>query len=250
MKTFKIHKLEIGSGIPKIAVPLVGKTNAELMMAANQVSEEPIDLVEWRLDFYSLIHDSAAMIEVAHELRHRLGTIPLLATLRTQTEGGNYQPSLTEYEQIYHQLIKAQVVDMIDVEVLKPTSVVTSLVEFAHQHQVRVVLSNHDFRQTPASDVLADRLQLMNDFGADIAKIAVMPQTPHDLLRLLTVSLEYRQQQSVVPLIAIGMGKLGQLTRISGEVFGSCITFGAVGAQSAPGQLDVEELRKILTALH
>ena len=52
------------------------------------------------------------------------------------------------------------------------------------------------------------------------------------------------------PLIAISMGPLGAITRVGGELFGSCLTFGAVGQTSAPGQMDARALRGALTLLH
>lgn len=250
MKTFKVNDTEFGTGMPKIAVPLISQTGPELIAAAKKAKKEPIDLIEWRLDFFDHLQDLAAVINVAHKLRQVLGTLPILVTLRTKDEGGNFQPTLTEYEEVYRQLINTGLIDMIDVEVLKPAIVTTSLIEFAHQHQVRVVLSNHDFSKTPSTDELKARLKLMNDLGTDLAKIAVMPKSTNDLLRLLSVSVDYQQQADRVPLVAIGMGKLGQLSRIAGEIFGSCITFGAIDKGSAPGQLAVTDLRKILTVLH
>ena len=52
------------------------------------------------------------------------------------------------------------------------------------------------------------------------------------------------------PLIAIAMGQMGIVTRIAGESFGSDITFGTVGEQSAPGQIHVNDLKLILETLH
>ena len=51
-------------------------------------------------------------------------------------------------------------------------------------------------------------------------------------------------------LIAISMGNTGSISRISGENFGSCLTFATVGKASAPGQFPVKELRMMMEALH
>ena len=45
-------------------------------------------------------------------------------------------------------------------------------------------------------------------------------------------------------------GSLGVITRIAGEVFGSSMTFGAVGQVSAPGQIPVEKLQAAMDILH
>lgn len=78
----------------------------------------------------------------------------------------------------------------------------------------------------------------MKTYGADIAKIAVMPNSARDVLDLLlaTDNMKYKLN---CPLITMAMGDLGKVTRISGEVFGSCLTFGTIGDASAQDKLKV-----------
>lgn len=52
------------------------------------------------------------------------------------------------------------------------------------------------------------------------------------------------------PLISMAMGEEGMISRIAGENFGSCVTFGTVGEASAPGQLPLKELKRMMNALH
>ena len=52
------------------------------------------------------------------------------------------------------------------------------------------------------------------------------------------------------PIITMSMGSLGVITRMAGEVFGSSMTFGAVGQVSAPGQIPVEKLQAAMAILH
>ncbi len=120
------------------------------------------------------------------------------------------------------------------------------LVETAKK--LRQVMSNHDFDKTPATSELERRLTLIKTFGADIAKIAVMPNSARDVLNLLlaTDNMKYKLN---CPLITMAMGDLGKVTRISGEVFGSCLTFGTVGNASAPGQIESTNLKGILNTL-
>lgn len=51
MKTVTIKNVTLGSGAPKICVPMVGKTVAELLEEANNLLELDLDIVEWRVDF-------------------------------------------------------------------------------------------------------------------------------------------------------------------------------------------------------
>lgn len=68
-------------------------------------------------------------------------------------------------------------------------------------------------------------------------------------MRLMETARTMREEMNQ-PLIAISMGGYGFASRIAGECFGSDVTFGAVGNTSAPGQLPVSELRKLLMAVH
>ena len=80
--------------------------------------------------------------------------------------------------------------------------------------------------------------------------MAVMPQSEKDVRMLLEATAEMKEQHPHTPVITMSMGKMGVLSRMAGELFGSALTFGTVGQASAPGQIPVEELRKILEMLH
>lgn len=92
---------------------------------------------------------------------------------------------------------------------------------------VRVVLSNHDFEKTPLKDELIRRLCRMQELGADLLKIAVMPRCRSDVLLLLQATEEMLSQHARKPLITMSMGDLGMVTRICGGFFGSAVTFGS-----------------------
>ena len=111
------------------------------------------------------------------------------------------------------------------------------------------MLCNHDFERTPPKDVIAGRLKKMEALGADICKIAVMPQSPQDVLTLLDAAYSVFQTASV-PLVSVSMGRFGAVSRIAGGMFGSAMTFAAAEKASAPGQINVGELRNILNVLN
>jgi len=76
----------------------------------------------------------------------------------------------------------------------------------------------------------------------------VMPSSVDDVLTLLSATAE-RAKVSKTPLITMSMGSLGAVSRVCGELTGSCLTFGTLGKASAPGQIGAEELIGILEAL-
>ena len=104
-----------------------------------------------------------------------------------------------------------------------------------HAAGVHVIASSHDFQKTPEQAVLTERLLAMQRCGADIAKLAVMPQSAADVLTLLAATEEVHRLHPELPLVTMSMGELGILSRISGELFGSCMSFAAAGESSAPG---------------
>ena len=66
----------------------------------------------------------------------------------------------------------------------------------------------------------------------------------------LLYATEQMSRESDCPLITMSMGQSGIISRLSGEIFGSAVTFGTIGAASAPGQIDLDSLRMVLQLLH
>ena len=52
MNTVKVRNVEIGSGVPKICVPIVGVTKDEIIAEAKTFDSIPVDVVEWRVDWF------------------------------------------------------------------------------------------------------------------------------------------------------------------------------------------------------
>ena len=89
----------------------------------------------------------------------------------------------------------------------------------------------------------------MDDMGADIPKLAVMPVKERDVLNLLSATLQYYELGGTKPVITMSMKRLGGVSRIAGAVTGSALTFATVGEASAPGQLPIGLMRDILHSL-
>jgi 3-dehydroquinate dehydratase-1 len=85
----------------------------------------------------------------------------------------------------------------------------------------------------------------MQQAGADVAKLAVMPRSADDVLRLMRLTAEARAKFPALPLSIMAMGALGSITRVAGFLYGSDMAF-AVGKQaSAPGQIPIADARLI-----
>lgn len=250
MNPVKVRNVEIGTGIPKICVPIVGVTRADILKAAEEIQKLGADVVEWRVDWYEDIFDNEKTQETMKALREALGEIPLLFTFRTSKEGGEKAIETDTYVRLNQEAAKSGYVDLVDVEAFTGDEAVECVVKTAHECGVKVIASNHDFQKTPDRAELVSRLCKMQALGADIPKIAVMPRNKKDVLTLLAATEEMVSEHADRPIITMSMAGTGVISRLCGEVFGSALTFGAAGKASAPGQMEVEELRTILGLLH
>ena len=250
MNTVKVRNIEIGAGIPKICVPIVGVTREEILAAAENIKSTKADVVEWRVDWYEDIFDFTKTEATMQALREVLGEMPILFTFRTSKEGGEKAIETEAYVELNQNAAKTGLVDLVDVEAFTGDDVVKDVVETAHANGVKVIASNHDFHKTPAKEEIVSRLRKMQDLGADIPKIAVMPQNKKDVLTLLAATEEMVSEYADRPIITMSMSGTGVISRLCGEVFGSALTFGAVGKVSAPGQMGIEDLTTVLGLLH
>ena len=250
MNPIMIRGVAIGEGIPKICVPIVGKTREEIVKAAEEIRTLPVDVVEWRADWYEEIFEADVVLDILQELRRILGELPLLFTFRTKKEGGEKEIDEKNYRTLNQLVVESGLADLIDVEVFSGDEVVNDLVRTAHENEVKVIGSNHDFEKTPSKEEIIRRLQKMQELDVDLPKIAVMPRKKEDVLTLLAATEEMNRKYADRPIITMSMAGDGVISRLCGEVFGSALTFGAAGQASAPGQIGVKELRQILTILH
>lgn len=280
MKTVKIRGVEIGAGIPKICVPIVGAAKKEILEQAAALRSVPADMAEWRIDWFENVYDFDALFDVLTDLRAALGDLPLLLTFRTSGEGGEKSIGPEAYSELNIRAARTGLIDLVDVELftgggidpssterttgggsLPPdhpsdpelysdASIVRRIVREAHAANVFVVASSHDFDRTPDKEELIRRLRLMQDLDADILKVAVMPRCRKDVLTLLEATEEMASMYADRPIVTMSMAGTGVISRLCGEIFGSAITFGAAGRTSAPGQMDARDLRTALELIH
>jgi 3-dehydroquinate dehydratase I len=245
-----VRGVKIGEGIPKICVPLVGRTLSQLMEEATYLESVELDVVEWRVDYFEHVEECEMVIEAIRKIRERLPEIPLIFTFRSKKEGGEKEISTSYYFELNQTIAETGLVDIIDIELFNDEEKIRSVVEEAHSANVLVIISNHDFEKTPTKEEIIDRLRKAQELEADLPKIAVMPKSNADVLTLLSATNTMVEQYADRPIITMSMAGKGVISRLAGEVFGSALTFGAAKKASAPGQVPVEELRNALNLIH
>lgn len=230
----------------KTIVPITAKTKEQAIAQAKVIAaNQDADLAEFRIDLLDFAADSKQVIALGHELKKFLGDKPMIATIRTHNEGGKLTISDADYGKTYQAYLKQPFMDMLDVEMFRDQQVVKNTVKLAHDKKVLIVMSNHDFQKTPNEDEIVKRLLKQDELGADILKIAVMPQSKQDVFTLMNATLKVNQQ-SKKPLLTMSMGKLGTISRIATANMGASFSFGMIGEASAPGQIDVTQLKQFL----
>ncbi|GAJ41780.1 3-dehydroquinate dehydratase [Parageobacillus caldoxylosilyticus NBRC 107762] len=241
-KIVSVRGKQIGGEQPCICTPVVGASMEQILLETEEICRKGPDIIEWRADFFKDICDTQKVLETALAIRKIAGEIPILFTVRSEKEGGNPIP-LTETKkiQLLIEVCKSQVVDMIDYELLYEKELV-SLRQVSKEYGIRMIMSYHNFSFTPQKEEIVQKMLKAESYGADIAKVAVMPTSPQDLLVLFHATQEARSQLSI-PLITMSMGGLGVITRLAGWMFGSAVTFAVGQNSSAPGQIPIEDLK-------
>lgn len=249
MKNVHVRNLMFNDSSPKICVSLTCSTENQILYDIKSLKDFDYDLVELRIDFFENVDEFHKVVNLLLKIK-KYHDKPILFTFRTKNEGGNHEMSEEMYFELNHTVIKSKLIDLIDIELFSNEEKIKEIIEFAHENNVKVIMSNHDFSQTPSKDEIVKRLVKMQSYEADITKIAVMPNCEEDVLILMAATLEMKKVKADRPFITMSMGSMGVITRLTGALTGSCLTFAALNKSSAPGQINVRNARKILNILN
>lgn len=245
-----IKGIKFGEGRPKTIISLMGAKADENIELIKKGIEAGVECFEWRGDFAADVHDPQAMAQQSIEIGKALSNNPYLFTFRSTSQGGHLTIPVEEYVVLNKAIIEAEAVDLVDIETWIGDPAVLELVECAKQHNVKTVISYHNFAGTPSVEWMVNLLTHMADLGADIPKIATMANSAQDALKLLAATEEMSRIHSDKPLLTMAMGREGSITRLVGELFGSAITFCSLEEASAPGQVQVMQAIRIMDELH
>lgn len=244
-----VRGCHIGEGRPKVIVPIVETTESKILERAFEFSRLRVDCVEWRVDWFEQCKDAHSVVSCLQKLRVALKDRLLLVTFRTKDEGGEMSLTHSEYLDFINTVIDTDCADIIDIEFFTAGNDIRKLIDNAHSSGVIVVCSSHDFQKTPDESELVSRMVKMQQVGADLPKVAVMPHDSTDVLALLSATIEMKTKYFATPIITISMGKLGVASRLCGGTFGSAMTFASAGDSSAPGQVSFDVMNLVLDSI-
>lgn len=171
---------------------------------------------------------------------------PVIATNRLPAEGGRWQGSERERRRLLAEALELGA-DFLDMELAAEAAWRRDLWE--RRDSAKIILSWHDFSETPETERLEAVLQEMLAAEADILKVVTLARQPEDCLRVLALIPRARAQGREI--IAFCMGPLGKWSRVVAPLLGSFLSFAPFTKKgaSAPGQLTVNELKRAWKAL-
>ena len=218
-------------------VAAIGDNPVETAKTAKELGA---DILEIRIDLLDIkdLKDARQVIERVKSTTK----LPCIVTNRSQTEGGRWAGS--EEDRIALLLGVLSFVDAVDIELSSDDIMLNLLIAKARTSEKTVIISSHDFAATPTVAEMKKMLDESFKLGADIAKLAVMPNSRQDVLDLLQVTLDAKE-----PVCTISMGDMGIHTRIVAPFYGSVLIYGSVNNAVAPGQLKVDELKAAMEML-
>lgn len=237
-----IGSVHLNETLPlKLVIPLIGQTAAEVYQEGELARKEAVDLVEWRLDFFKEVASPLEVSQTFQRLKEILDGIPIILTLRTEAEGGYFPEDWEGYERVLTHLCQLEGAQALDIQYRCPQELRQSLLSQAKKQGLKIVLSSHHTADVPELSHLIHETERMSQLQPDLLKIACQVSLASDVIRLNVLKDHW---QMVQPLVVIGMGPLGQATRLAPD---NILTFGTIMGNSALGQLTIKELREKLT---
>lgn len=188
-------------------------------------------------DFFELRLDSLSPISNPLEKQVSRLRAPLIITARDPSEGGAEKLSRPQRFELFSRFLPFA--KFIDVELARANAF-ESLLADARKRKVGLILSYHNFKSTPTARSLCAKANAAKIHAADIFKVATRTDTPAALARLI----EFIASKDVrLPISAMGIGKLGAISRLLLARCGSVLNYGAITQPNVEGQTSLECLR-------
>lgn len=215
------------SGKPKIAGVISSRAEFDRAIGMRHLP----DLFELRLDaFGGALHDIGNGIE-------KLGA-GIIITARHPQEGGANKLSARNRRALLLSFLPQAA--WVDIE-LRSTTAMTVVLEGARKQGAGIILSFHDFRDTPSVTRLHELAHRAHSLAPDFFKVAVRTDRPAQLDQLLEF---FEHHRSSAKVIAMGIGKLGRKSRLELARRGCPLNYAHLGTPGIEGQLSIAELRR------
>ncbi|MDP3386365.1 MAG: type I 3-dehydroquinate dehydratase [Eubacteriales bacterium] len=244
-RKISIKGKEFGTGRFLICIPIVSANEQSIVEDFKEAADLNPDLIEWRSDYFEGIGNIEQTIEVLNRIKELTQNIPVIFTCRHFSEGGRCGLDPEIRYKMFRKVLSTGIVDLLDIEMINGEGYINSVKKLIDQYGKKLILSYHNFQKTPEEQFIVDKLIEGESLGADIVKVALMPNSSDDVLALLSATGKARKIIDI-PMITMAMGDLGRVSRVWGNAFGSEVSFASMRQTSAPGQIEFGDLKKII----
>lgn len=238
----------------KICIPLVSSDIDEVCEKI-KLSAKKADIIEiWLGEFFSTPEISEDFEEKTQKILEQIftakkeaGDVPLLINVKDKKEKGGFSGS--DEQKIFLLQESVQLgAEYIDIDFEFNPELLSKLkqrIDTENSGKTQLILSAHFFEGTPTFPALKNRVQRMQNSGADIVKIATMPKKNRDLITILRFAENMKKTNQ--KFIAMSMAQMGKISRVLIPLLGGEMMFAPLTKEeaSAPGQICRDELLEL-----
>ncbi|HKU83221.1 MAG TPA: type I 3-dehydroquinate dehydratase [Candidatus Nitrosocosmicus sp.] len=209
-----------------------------LTLTINKIEEalgKGVDIIECRFDYLNNFQKLDQFLDILSSYQNKC-----IYTIRPENEGGKFTNDPDKRIEIISKFIHRNPL-FVDIE-YNLISSNDNLADLVENKNARILVSWHDFYQTPEFDHLLDQVKNMQIYSPFV-KIVTTARSIDDSIRILNI---YQSIDTHISLIAFAMGETGVLSRVLCTVVGtSPFTYASLGAALAPGQMSVDQMKSI-----
>ena len=207
----------------------------QVLETMERASDMGANLLEWRLD----VTREPEVESVLHQ-----APLPVITTVRPSEHGGHFHGTKEEQLQL---LLRSAAggSSYVDWEFRREEDLPEDLATMREQ----VILSYHNFQETPPKNTLESLFNEMAAVRAGVVKVVTLARKMEDNLSLLNLIGQGREQG--VKVVAFCLGSMGRISRVACLLVGGAFTYAALerGAEAAPGQFTLPEMHRLLEML-
>ncbi|KAF2307080.1 hypothetical protein GH714_024735 [Hevea brasiliensis] len=231
MSDLQLGFKEVQSSPTLLCTPLMGTTVDQMLIEMQRAKEIGADVVEIRIDCLKNLNPRQDL-----EILIKQSPLPTLVTYRSL-----WLPISMKLgkERVSPVVIVNMKLDSYASHILQVAYDFNNSISRSKPDNFKVIVSSHNFHNTPSAEAIASLVARIQATGADIVKIATTALDITDCARIFQIMVH-----SQVPIIGIAMGERGLISRLLSPKFGGFLSYGALeaGAISAPGQPTAKDM--------
>ncbi|MBM4167108.1 MAG: shikimate dehydrogenase [Ignavibacteria bacterium] len=222
----------------KLCVSLFVENISETIFNAEKAVQLGAEVIEFRLD--TVEQESFLLNDFVQQLKDKNLFPKSIFTVRSPKEFGKWKYSERERKNFFIEIAKHKPA-FLDVEFSNGIKFYQQLKSISPK--TTFILSSH--KKQLSSTQLFSLCEIMKSFNCDVIKIAVETKSFEQTFPIF--SLLERAKKENRKLIAIGMGKNGENTRILASKYNAFLTFASLddSMKTASGQISLEKLLNV-----